>query len=104
VLSIIGVEGLAGGFGVTGGDDERPAIEPEAEPVRNAASGEHHTPFVGLVALARHADSSSTEILHPPAIIAVSDALAARLMSLVDTARASVSMFATVRNCQECAR
>ena len=64
VLPIIGVEGLPGGLRVTGGDDERPAIEPRVEAVRNVAGGEHHGPFVGLVALGRHADSSSSEVLH----------------------------------------
>src|SRR6266480_7667232 len=54
-----------------GGDDERPAIESEAEPVRYAAGGEHHGPFVGSVAFGRDADRSSSEILHLPAIIDV---------------------------------
>ena len=44
-----GVEGRAGGLHVTGGDDERPAIQPVAQSVRNAADGEHRGPFVGPV-------------------------------------------------------
>src|SRR5262245_3438978 len=54
-----------------GGDDESPAIEPEAEPVRYAAGGEHHGPFVGPVTLGRHTDRSSSEIVHLPAMIEV---------------------------------
>src|SRR5437867_11280362 len=54
-----------------GGDDERPAIESEAEPVRYAPGGEHHGPFVGSVAFGRDADRSSSEILHLPAMIDV---------------------------------
>lgn len=50
-----------------------------ARPVRNAAGGEHHRPFVGQVALARHADSSSGEILHLRAMIDVTDTARAYL-------------------------
>ena len=64
VLPIIGVEGLARGLGVTGGDDERPAIEPGAKPVGNAAGGAHDGPFAGPMALDRHADGGSNEIVH----------------------------------------
>jgi hypothetical protein len=71
VLPIKGVECLAGGLHVISRDDERPAIQPEAQPARNAAGGEHHGPFVGSVALRRHADGSSSEILHLPAMIDV---------------------------------
>ena len=38
----------------------------------NAAGGEHRGPFVNPVALRRHADGSSSEILHLSAMIDVS--------------------------------
>jgi hypothetical protein len=71
VLPIKGVEGPASGLHVTGVDDERPAIPSAAQSVRNAAGGEHHGPFVGPVALRRHADGSSSEIVHLLAMIDV---------------------------------
>jgi hypothetical protein len=60
-------------------DDERPAIEPKTEPVRNAAGGGHPSPFVGRVSCAHHADSSSDEILHLRAMIEVTDTARAYL-------------------------
>jgi hypothetical protein len=82
VLPIKGVESLAGGLHVTGGDDERPAIQPEAQPIRDVAGRQHHGPFVGPVALRRHADGSSSEIVHLLAMIDVADM---RAMIEVDT-------------------
>ena len=53
VLSVISVEGLASGVCVTGGNDERPAIQPGPEPMGNAPGCEHRGPFVDLPALGR---------------------------------------------------
>ena len=69
VFPVIGVEGLASSVCITGGNDERPAIESGAEPMGNAARCEHCGPFVNPVAVRRQADGSSSEILHLPAMI-----------------------------------
>ena len=69
VLPVVSIEGLASRVCITGGNDERPAIEPRAEPMGNAAGCEHRGPFVNPVAVGRHTDRSSSEILHLPAMI-----------------------------------
>src|SRR5439155_12374858 len=69
VLPVVSTEGLASRVCITGGNDERPAIEPRAEPMGNAAGCEHRGPFVNPVAVGRHTDRSSSEILHLPAMI-----------------------------------
>jgi hypothetical protein len=64
VLPIVGIKGRASGLCVRCVDDKRPAIEPGTEPVWNAAGGEDDGPFVGPMALGRHADDGSSEIPH----------------------------------------
>jgi len=69
VLLIVGIESLARRIGVAGGDDERPAIEPVAKAMWNAAGGEHCGPLVHTATIRRHTDGCTGEVLHRPIMI-----------------------------------
>jgi len=63
-LPVVTLEGVESCAGVERRDDERPAVRPASEPVRNARGGEHDCPFVGALALGRHAHGRPLEVLH----------------------------------------
>ena len=63
-LPVVAVEGVESGVRVERRDDERPAVRSASQPVRNASGGEHDCPFVGALALGRHAHGGPLEVLH----------------------------------------
>jgi len=55
VLAIVGVEALQGSGGIGGRNDQGPAVESPAKPVRDVCGGENDRPLVGTLAAQRDA-------------------------------------------------
>jgi len=64
VLPLPIVEGVERCARVERRDDERPAVRPASQPVRNASGCEHDGPFVGAIPLGRHTHGGPLETPH----------------------------------------